>query len=322
MRRTLAALVLLVCVAISAGAQNVPPLPLVGVLRLNTASSSEPFASLLRNAFSSLGYIDGRNIRIDMRLAEGDPGRFPRIAEMLVGEGASVIIAIGLPAAQAARSATSTTPIIAAVSDLVASGLINTLATPGGNITGESHFVPELDAKKLELLKELLPTAHRFGVINDRSGTLATTLASITERARALGIELVIADVASAADLSPAIASFQHAGVEAVEIPDTILMSSLRSELGALLLKHRIPAICEWPEMAAAGCLASYGGTLRELAATLADLTGQILKGASPAMTPARQPTKFELVVNLKTAKALGLTVPQSLLARADEVIE
>jgi putative tryptophan/tyrosine transport system substrate-binding protein len=308
--------------ALPAFAQDSARLPLVGVLRIHTAATSEPFAGLLRDALARLGDVDGKTIRLEFLLAEGDAEKFPEMAETLVRQKARVIIAIGLPAVRAAQRATTTTPILAAVGDLVASGLIASLAKPGGNITGESHLTPELDGKKLELLREMLPGARRFGVLNDRTGVLPGLVQGITDQARALGIELVPADVQSPADLATAIASLKGAGVEAVDVPDTTLLSSLRDELGALLLQHKLPAICEWSFMAAAGCLASYGGSLRELAATLASLTDKMLKGASPADTPAQQPTWFELVINLKTAKALGLTVPPSILARADEVIE
>jgi putative ABC transport system substrate-binding protein len=196
------------------------------------------------------------------------------------------------------------------------------LAKPGGNITGESHLTPELDAKKLGVLKEMLPGVRRLGVLDDRTGILPGLVQGIADQARALGLKLIPVDVQSPAHLATAIASLKSVGAEAVDVLDTTLLSSLRDELGALLLKHKLPAICEWSFMAEAGCLASYGGTLRELAATLAALTDKMLKGARPADTPAQQPTRFELVINLKTAKALGRTVPPSVLARADDVIE
>jgi putative ABC transport system substrate-binding protein len=322
MRRIAAALAVWVCAAGSATAQDAVGLPLVGVLRLQTAATSEPFAGLLRDALAALGDIDHKNIRLEHLLAEGDARKLPEMAEKLVREKASVIIAIGLPAARAAQQATSTIPIVAAVSDLVAAGLIGSLAKPGRNITGESHLTPELDAKKLQLLKEILPAARRFGVLNDRTGTLPGLLESIADQARALGIELVPVDIRSSADFATAIAFLRRAGAQAVDVPDTTMMSAFRDELGALLLEHQLPAICEWPFMAAAGCLASYGGSLRELAATLADLTDRMLKGARPAETPARQPTKFELVINLKVARAIGVEIPPAILARADEVIE
>jgi ABC-type uncharacterized transport system substrate-binding protein len=322
MRPVVTTLSLWLCAAIPAFAQEAPRLPLVGVLRIQTAATSEPFAGLLRNSLAALGDVDGKTIRLDFLLAEDNAGRFPEMAETLVRRNASVIIAIGLPAARAAQRATTTIPIVAAVSDLVASGLIASLARPGGNITGESHLTPELDAKKLELLRDMLPGARRFGVLNDRTGVLPGLVEGIAEQASALGIELVPVDVQSPVDLPTAIASLKSAGAEAVDVPDTTLLSSLRDELGTLLLKYQLPGICEWSFMAAAGCLASYGGTLRELAATLASLTDKMLKGARPADTPAQQPTRFELVINLKVARALGIEIPPSILARADEVIE
>jgi ABC-type uncharacterized transport system substrate-binding protein len=322
MRAITVALLLWLCAAVPALGQDVAGLPLVGVLRIQTAAASEPFAGMLRNALAALGDVDGKTIRLAFLLAEGDAGRFPDMAQTLVRQKASVIIAIGLPAARAAQQATTTIPIVAAVGDLVASGLIASLAKPNGNITGESLLTPELDGKKLEVLKEMLPRARRFGVLNDRTGVLPGLVQGIADRARALGIELVPIDLQGPADLATAIASLKSAGAEAVDVPDTTLLSSLRDELGALLLKHKLPAICEWSFMAEAGCLASYGSTLRELAGTLASLTDKMLKGARAADTPAQQPTRFQLVINLKVARALGLTIPPLLLGRADEVIE
>jgi putative ABC transport system substrate-binding protein len=322
MRRIIVALAAWLCAAVPASAQETSQLPLVGVLQIGTAASGEPFAGLLRDALAALGDVDGKTIRLDFRRAEGDAGRFPEMAAALVRNKASVIVAIGEPAAQAARRATTTVPIIAAVSDLVAAGLIASLAQPGGNITGESHLVPELDAKKLELLKELLPTARRFGVLGDRAVSVPTQLQAVADRARRLGVELQTIDVADPGELAAAIAAFAAGGAEAVDIRDTTMLSSLRKELGSLLLAYKLPAICEWREMAVAGCLASYGETTREIAATLASLTDKMLKGAGPAKTPAQQPTKFELVINLEVARVIGIEIPPAILARADEVLE
>jgi ABC-type uncharacterized transport system substrate-binding protein len=211
MRAITVALLLWLCAAVPALGQDVAGLPLVGVLRIQTAAASEPFAGMLRNALAALGDVDGKTIRLAFLLAEGDAGRFPDMAQTLVRQKASVIIAIGLPAARAAQQATTTIPIVAAVGDLVASGLIASLAKPNGNITGESLLTPELDGKKLEVLKEMLPRARRFGVLNDRTGVLPGLVQGIADRARALGIELVPIDLQGPADLATAIASLKSA---------------------------------------------------------------------------------------------------------------
>ena len=270
---------------------------------------------MYRDALTTLGYVDGKNLRLDIRLAEGDAERLPKLAEALVREKVSVIYAAGPAAARAARGATRTILIVATASDLVALGLISSLAKPGGNITGVSLLIPELDVKRLEILKEIMPTGRRFGVISDPATSGPAGLQAIASAAGALGVELQTVEVRSPSE-------FRAAGVEGVSVLGSPLLFSAHKELVALLLAEKLPGICEWREMAATGCLASYGTTLRETVAMVVALIDKILKGANPGDTPAQQPTKFELVVNLKTAKALGLTVPPSILARADEVIE
>ena len=303
-------------------AQDAARLPLVGVLQINSADNNEPTATLLRDELTALGDVDGKNIRLDFRLARGDAGRFPELAEALVREKASVIVAQGPAAARAAQRATRTIPIVAAGNDLVALGLIDSMARPGHNITGVSLLIPELDAKRLEVLKEILPAARRFGLLSDPAITDPAGLQAIVDTAQALGVELQTVDVRGPPDFPPAIASLRAKGAEGVNILSSPLLFHFREELGTLLVAHKLPVICEWPEMAASACLASYGTTLRELYAAEAALTDKMLKGASPADTPAEQPTKFRLVISQKTARAIGLTIPLAILARADEVIE
>jgi putative ABC transport system substrate-binding protein len=314
-------LALALCAAVPAMAQDAASLPLVGILRINTPDTVEPTATLFRDALAALGQIDSRNIRIEVRLAEGHPERLPDLARALVREKADVIVAYGVPATRAAQQATSTIPIVANT-DLLASGLIGGLAKPGGNTTGVSFLTTELDAKKLEILKEILPAARHFGLLNDGAVDRTVQLQALDDAARSLGVQLQRVDVRGRADFSSAFASFRAGDTEAVVILGSPLLFSLREEFGWLNLTHKLPAICEWREMVEAGCLASYGATLRELNATLAALTDKVLRGAHPADTPAEQPTRFELVINLKIAKALGLTIPQTILGRADEVIE
>jgi putative ABC transport system substrate-binding protein len=321
-RRAAAALALWLCAAASAFAQDRENPPVVGILRMNTADNVEPFATGFRNALAALGLVDGRNIRIEVRLAEGDVGRLPELAQSLVRAKASVILAFSDPAIRAAQQATSTIPIIGNTGDLVASGLIASLARPGGNTTGVSMLVTELDAKRLEILKEFVPSARRFALLNTSATEAAAHQQAIADVAHRLGVELQTVEIRVPADLAPAFASFLAGGVEAINVLSSPMLFGTREELGRLSLTYKLPAICEWREMAEAGCVTSYGYRLSEGYAMLAALTDKMLKGAPPGETPAQQPTKFELVINRKAARAIGIEIPPSILARADEVIE
>lgn len=277
---------------------------------------------MLRTALGALGLIDGRTIRLEARLAEGHPERLPDLAHQLVDEKSSIIVPFGDAATRAAKQATSTIPIISISDDLVASRLINTLAKPGGNITGVSILATELDPKKIEVLKEMLPAARRFGILRDPTTSVPARMQAISKTARSLGIELQIVDVHSPADIAPAFAAFRNNHADAIDILASPLLFSLCGPLGQLSLADKLPTICQFREAAEAGCLASYGIRLSEAFVLLAGLVDRVLKGANPGDLPAEQPTRFELVINLKAAKALALTVPPSILARADEVIE
>jgi len=195
------------CTAVPAFAQEATRLPLVGVLRINSSVNSEPTATFLRDELAALGDVDGKNIRLDFRLAEGDAERFPELAEALVREKASAIVAQGPAAALAAQHATRTIPIIAAGNDLVAPGLIESMAHPGHNITGVSLLIPELDAKRLEVLKKIRPSGRRFGVLSDQAINDPAGLQAIAKGARALGVELRTVEVRSPADFASAISS-------------------------------------------------------------------------------------------------------------------
>jgi putative tryptophan/tyrosine transport system substrate-binding protein len=183
-------------------------------------------------------------------------------------------------------------------------------------------LVTELDAKRLEILKEIVPSARRFALLNTSATEAPAHQQAIADVAHRLGVELQTVEIRVPADLALAFASFRAGGTEAVNVLSSPMLFGSRAELGRLSMTHKLPAICEWREMAEMGCLASYGYRLSEGYSMLAALTAKMLRGAPPGETPAQQPTRFELVINLKTAKALGLTVPHSILARADEVIE
>jgi putative ABC transport system substrate-binding protein len=314
-----AALAVWLCIAVAALAQDAPRLPLVSVLQVINV---EPSTTMLRDALMALGYIDGKTFRLDFRFAEGDPARLPELARALVRDEPSVIVASGDAAIRAAQTATHTIPIVANANDLLASGLIASLARPGGNITGVSMLITELDAKRLEILKEILPSARRIGLLNDPAISGTAGLQAIADTARAQSVSLLTVEVRKPAEIPPAVGSLRDGAVEGVNILSSPLFYGFREQLGELFRAHRLAAICEWREIAASGCLASYGTTVRELQAIKAAQIDKMLKGASPADTPVQQPTKFELVPNRKVAREIGVVIPPTILARADEVIE
>jgi len=317
-----ALLVLALCAGAPVFAQDATNLPLVGVLRINGPDTVEPMATQFRAALAALGRVDGRTIRLEYRLAEGHVDRFPELAQALVAENARVIVALGDPAVRAAQQATRSIPIVAMADDLVASGLIASLARPGGNTTGISILATELDAKKLEILKQIIPAARRFGVLSDPANTVPARRQAITDRARTLGVELQTVDVQGAADIAPAFASFRAEGAEAIDILASPLLNGLRKDLGRLSLDYRLPAICQFREAVEVGCLASYGVRLSDALAMTAALTDKMLKGGQPGDTPAEQPTRFELVINHHVARSIGIEISPAILDGADEVIE
>lgn len=319
-RHLMLLLAVVMAVPLPSGAQQ-NPLPIVGVMRINTADNVEPFPTVFRNALAALGKVEGRDIRIDLRLANGDAERFPELAQALVREKASVIVASGDAAVRAAQQATTTIPIIGIVDDIVGAGLINSLAKPGGNATGVSILAAELDAKRLEILKQFVPTGRRFGVLRDPASATAQS-AQLADAARDLGVELGMFDVRASADFDRAFHSLHGSGTEAVVMRSSPLIFGFREELCGLSLKNKLPAITQTREMAAAGCLASYGIRISEAYEIAAALTDKMLNGARAADTPAQQPNHVEFVINLKTAKLLGVPVSPLLLSQADEVIE
>jgi putative ABC transport system substrate-binding protein len=322
MRCLTAALALWLCISLAASAHQAGEMPLVGVLLINTAADPEPARSLLHESLGALGYIEGRNLRLEFRFAEGEAERFPALAEALVGDRPDVIVALGDAAAHAARQATRTIPIVAIADDLVAGGLIQSMAKPGGNITGVSILATELDAKKVEILKEIVPTARRFALLRDPASSTEARLRAIAEMARALGLELQTVDVATPADFAAAFAALRTGGAEALDILASALLANFQRDLARLSLDNKLPAICQFREMVEGGCLASYGVKRSEIYGMLAAYVDKVLKGAKPSETVAQQPSAVELVINSKTARKLGIEIPPAILARADEVIE
>src|SRR6516225_9173553 len=316
------ALALSLCLAPPASAQEAAKKPLVGVLLINTAANPEPVVPLFRNALAGLGYIEDRNLRLEFRFAEGHADRFSALAAALVGNKANVIVALGDAATRAAQQATSTIPIVAIADDLVGARLIQSMARPGGNTTGVSILATELDAKKVEILKEIVPAARRFALLRDPASSTEARLQAINNMARALGLELQTVDVAGPADFAAAFVKLRAGGAEALDILASPLLANFQRDLARLSLENKLPAICQFREMVEGGCLASYGVKRSEMYAMLAAYTDKMLKGAKPGETVAQQPSAVELVVNGKTAGKLGIEIPPAVLGRADEVIE
>jgi putative tryptophan/tyrosine transport system substrate-binding protein len=303
-------------------------LPIIGWITPSTTESYQqstpgsPGPRLLRESLARHGLIDGKNMRLDMRLAEGRLDRLPGLAEELVRERAAVILTFGEAAGRAAQAATKTIPIVCVGDDLVDSGLVANLARPGSNMTGVSILGTELDAKKIEVLKELLPGAKRFGVLNDPATSGRERPQKMAENASRLGIELQTIDIRGPDDLEPAFQALRAGRAEGVNIVASAMLNSFRQRLGQLSITAKIPAMCQFRQGVEAGCLASYGISITDLYWLSADQIARLLKGAKPAELPVIQPDKFELVISEKTAKAIGITIPPIMLTRADEVIE
>jgi len=309
---------------LSARAQQ-KAMPVIGFLSGTSPGPAAPNVAAFRQGLSATGYVEGQNIAIEYRWAEFRYDQLPRLAADLVGRPVDVIVTQGgIPPIQAAKSATSTIPIVFVVGvDPVALGLVASFARPGGNLTGLSMLTAELNPKRLELLSELVPQAGVIALlVNPNNPRAARLIADMQEAARAMGVQLPILKAGSETEIDAAFASLVELHAGALVVGNDPFFNNRREQLVALASRHAVPAIYEWREFAASGGLISYGTSLTSVYRQSGIYAGKILNGAKPADLPVQQPTKFELVINLKTAKALGLTVPQSILARADEVIE
>jgi putative ABC transport system substrate-binding protein len=303
---------------LAAEAQQAGKIPRIGVLQV--WSSADPMVERIRQGLREAGYVDGRTIAIEFRLAEGKTERLPALAAELVQLKVDAIMTFGDPGIRAAQQATRTIPIVVATDDLVGAGLVASLARPGGNITGVSILASELNVKRLELLKETLPGASRIAALWD-PGTGTFHLKGLEAAARSLGVELQILEVQHPEDFRRGFEAAKKGRAGALNVLASPLLYGYRQTIIELAAKNRLPAIYQWREMPEAGGLMSYGPTLSGFLRLCVAALDKILKGAKPADLPIEQPTKFELVINLKTAKALGLTIPKSVLDRADEVI-
>jgi putative ABC transport system substrate-binding protein len=286
---------------------------------LGGAAALPPF----RSGLSEAGYVVGRNVVLDVR-ATNQYDQLPLLAADLVSGHPAVLVALGGPSAPAAKAATTAIPIVFSVGgDPVELGLVDNIGRPGGNITGITFFTAQLLPKQVGLMRELLPKSRSFGVlVNPHNPRAIADLANVRAAASRIGIEIHVANASTKSDFEAAFAAFQRERIDALIIPGDPLVLRERVALAALALHHSIPAIMGGRDFLEAGGLIGYGASLADAFRQAGRYVGRILKGERPGELPVLQPTKFELLINLKTAKALGLTVPDTLLALADEVIE
>ncbi len=306
-----------------AWAQSATPMPRIAYVWLFGIGPSAPFADAFTARMAELGWIDGKTIRIAYHDAQGDPAKLNAILRSLVDAKIDVLVVPCTPEAVAAKKITSTVPIVvAATGDAVKSGLIESWARPGGNITGVSATLYDLSAKRMEILKEIAPKLTKAGVVwNPVRGDNADEVAAMQDRARKIGVELVSQQVRDREEVNLALTTMVRDGIGGLSELGDPFMYTYASDFVAFTAKHRLPAVYDNRYFVDRGGLMSYGVDLPAMHRRAADFTDKILKGAKPADLPFEQPSKFEMVINLKTAKALGIAVPNSLLVRADEVI-
>jgi putative tryptophan/tyrosine transport system substrate-binding protein len=300
-------------------------MPVIGFLSGGSPGPAAPYVAAFQQGLSETGYVEGQNLAIEYRWAEGSYDRLPALAADLVSRKVDVIVATGgIPPLLAAKNATLTIPIVfSAIGDPVAAGLVASLARPSGNITGFSDMAVALMSKRLELLSELIPHAKIIALlVNPNSPTAESFIQKAQEGARGKAVQLAILRAGIEGEIETAFRSLMQLGAGAIVVVADPFFLLQREQLVALASRHAVPAIYPFREFAAAGGLISYGINNIAVLGQVGMYAGRILKGEKPADLPVQQPTKFELVINLRTVQALGLTVPQSILVRADEVIE
>ncbi len=311
---------------VAAEAQQAAKVARIGYLATNLAANPH-LLEAFRQGLRDLGYVEGRNLVIEYRSAEGNLERLPALAAELVALKVDVIVGPGTPHALAAKQATRALPIVFAfAADPVTSGLVTSLARPGGNVTGLSNLTPELVGKRLELLTQAVPGVSRVAVLWQPGGRDERTdkdiLKAAEVAARALGVRLQFVEARGPADIDRAFSDMTRARAGALTVLSSTMFFSERRRLVDLVAKNRLPAVYPFREFVDAGGLMAYGPNVADMYRRAATYVDKILKGAKPGDLPVEQPAKFELVINLKIAKALGLTIPQSVLGRADQVIQ
>ena len=305
----------------AASAQQPAKIPRIGLIRVG--SPPDPAVEAFIQGLRDLGYVEGRTIAIEYRWGEGKPERVPAFAEELVRLKVDIIVAAaGIPGGFAAKGATGTIPIVVPVmADPVGAGLVASLARPGGNLTGLSLMTPELSEKRMELLKEAFPSASRVAVLRDPRMP-PTDLRTAEAAARALGLRVQTLEVRDITDLEAALAAAKRDRAGALNMLSSPFFFAHRGRVVEAVGKARLPAMYPLKDFVDAGGLMTYAPKVADLFRRAASYVDKILKGAKPADLPVEQPTRFELVINLKTAKSLGLTIPQTILIRADQVIQ
>ena len=302
-----------------------PAMPVIGFLSALLQATTAPDTATFRQSLAEAGYVEGRNLGIEYRFAEGQYDRLPTMASELLPRQVAVIVAMGTPAALAAKAATASLPIVFSVTeDPVKLGLVASLARPDGNATGVSFLLSELGPKQLGLLRELVPAASRFGLLVNPNNENAKAITSDLKAAAAtIGVEIEVVRATNSREIEAAFAALVRENkVDALVVATDPFFYSRRVQLATLATRHALPTIYNLRAYAEAGGLMSYGTNITEAYRQVGVYTGRILKGTKPADLPVVQSTKFDFIINLPTARALGLDVPPTLLARADEVIE
>jgi putative ABC transport system substrate-binding protein len=300
------------------------PMPVIGYLSGFSPGPSPSYVAAFRQGLRERGYVEGQNVAIEYRWAEGHNDRLPALAADLIARKVDVIAtAGGFRPARAAKEATTTIPIVFSSGMPVELGLVASLARPGGNLTGISNITGDLMPKRLALLSELVPQARVIALLANPNGMMTKDMVKgLQDAARAKGVELAVLKAGNESEIDAAFASLGQSQAGALLIAADPYLNSRREQLVALAARYAVPTMHEWRESVVAGGLISYGTSIPGVYRQLGVYAGGILKGEKPADLPVQQPTKFELVLNLKTAKALGLTIPALLLAQADEIIE
>ena len=311
-------------VPLAAEAQRAGKMWRIGLLDYASDPASSSRWTALRDRLRELGYVEGQNVAFESRWSDAQKDRLPGLARELVNAKVDIIVTAGSESAAAAKRATGSVPIVMATGgDVVGSGIVASLARPGGNVTGVISLTSELGGKRLELLQQLIPRVSRVAILRDPDNRGTRAFVSDAERAaKSLGINLQVVSVHGHKDLDGAFLAMKRAHIDAVMFAENTAFIAYRQDVGDLAVMHRLPMMAPAKEYAVAGVLVSYGTDYLDLFHRAAAYVDKIFKGSKPGDMPIEQPTKFELTINLKTAKALGLTLPPSLLLRADQVIE